>query len=132
MKHNSKINWDALGIVASLACAIHCALLPLVFASLPIFGVNVIDNDFFEILMVVVAFLIGMYSLYHGYKKHHHKLLPIIVFSAGFIFLVSKLFFAEYENWLLVPAITGIISAHIINYNSCRFHNHGHKEDCQH
>jgi hypothetical protein len=26
-----KINWDALGIGASLACAIHCALLPLFF-----------------------------------------------------------------------------------------------------
>ena len=24
-----KINWDALGITTSVACAIHCAILPL-------------------------------------------------------------------------------------------------------
>src|SRR3954465_2403970 len=85
---NKKINWDALGISASLACAIHCALLPLFFTSLPIFGVNVIENHTFEMIMVLIAFIVGTISLYHGFKKHHHRLLPIIVFCAGFIFLV--------------------------------------------
>lgn len=129
---NNKINWDALGITASLACAIHCALLPLFFTSLPVFGINVIQNIGFEILMVLLAFLIGMYSLYHGFKRHHHSLLPLIVFSAGFVFLILKLFFIKYENWLLIPGVTGIIVAHLINYKSCRVHNHAHKEDCNH
>jgi hypothetical protein len=129
---NFKINWDALGIATSLACAIHCALLPLIFTSLPVFGVNVIENPGFEISMVVLAFAIGFYSLYHGYKKHHHTVLPIIIFTSGFIFLILKLFFIEYENWLLIPAVIGIITAHIINYRSCRVHNHAHSEDCRH
>jgi len=129
---NSKINWDVLGVAASLACAIHCALLPLVFTSLPIFGINVIENTVFEIIMVVLAFAIGICSLYHGWKKHHHNLVPIIVFLLGFIFLVLKLFFVEYENWLLVPAVTGIISAHIMNFRACKIHNHAHAEDCTH
>ena len=129
---NSKINWDALGIAASLACAIHCALLPLIFTSLPVFGFNIIENEFFEILMVLIAFGIGIYALYHGFKKHHHNWLPIAVFTAGFIFLVLKLFFAQYENWLLVPAVSGIIFAHMINYRACRVHNHAHKDDCNH
>jgi hypothetical protein len=66
---NTKINWDALGIATSLACAIHCALLPLLFTSLPIFGVNVIENLIFEVIMVLLAFFIGIYSLYHGWKN---------------------------------------------------------------
>jgi hypothetical protein len=127
-----KINWDALGITASLACAIHCALLPLLFTSLPIFGVNVIENTYFEIIMVAVAFFVGTYSLYHGFKKHHHSLLPLAVFSVGFVFLILKLFFVRYENWLLVPGVSGIVFAHMINYKSCRVHNHAHKEDCNH
>jgi hypothetical protein len=131
-KMNFKINWDALGITTSLACAIHCALLPLIFTSLPVFGINVIENFSFEICMVVLAFAIGIYSLYHGYKKHHHNVLPITVFTAGFIFLVLKLFFVEYENWLLIPAVTGIITAHLINYRFCRIHNHAHADDCAH
>jgi hypothetical protein len=132
LKTNFKINLDTLGIAASLACAIHCALLPLIFTSLPVFGFDIIENHSFEILMVVIAFAIGIYALYHGYKKHHHSLIPIIVFTAGFIFLVMKLFFVEYENWLLVPAVSGIILAHVINYRLCRVHNHAHKEDCNH
>jgi hypothetical protein len=129
---NKKINWDALGITASLACAIHCALLPLIFTSLPVFGVNVIENQAFEITMVVVAFIVGTISLFHGFKRHHHQLLPMFVFSIGFGFLVLKLFFVEYEGWLLVPAVAGIVFAHIINYRFCQQHKHGHDEDCDH
>jgi hypothetical protein len=129
---NKKINWDALGITASLACAIHCALLPLIFTSLPVFGVNVIENQAFEITMVIVAFIVGTISLFHGFKRHHHQLLPMFVFSIGFVFLVLKLFFVEYEGWLLVPAVAGIVFAHIINYRFCQLHKHGHDEDCDH
>jgi hypothetical protein len=129
---NNKINWDALGITASLACAIHCALLPLFFSSLPILGVNIIENIVFEVIMVLLAFVVGSYSLYHGFKKHHHRLIPMLVFSVGFVFLILKLFFIDYEYWLLVPGVAGIIFAHIINYKFCRVHKHAHQEDCNH
>ena len=127
-----KINWDALGITTSLACAIHCALLPIFLTSLPIFGVEVIENMTIEIVMIAIAFIIGIYSLYHGWKRHHHSLVPMIVFSVGFIFLVLKLYFIEYEGWLLIPAVIGIIAAHFLNYKSCRVHNHAHADDCDH
>jgi MerC mercury resistance protein len=127
-----KINWDALGIGASLACAIHCALLPLFLSSLPLFGTNIIENVYFEGAMIGLALCIGSYSLYHGYKKHHHSLVPLSLFFAGFVFLVIKEFFVHYHSWLLIPAVLLIITAHIINYRSCRVHNHAHAEDCEH
>ena len=128
----SKINWDALGIGASLACAIHCALLPLFLSSLPLFGINIIHNDWFEVGMILLALCIGAYSLYHGYKKHHHSLLPLTLFVSGFIFLVLKQFYIHHQPWMLIPAVTLIVLAHIINYKSCRVHNHAHAEDCDH
>jgi hypothetical protein len=127
-----KINWDAIGITTSLACAIHCALLPLFLTSLPLFGVNIIDNFFFEAGMILLAFCIGGYSLYHGYRKHHHSFIPLIIFGVGFILLVLKQFFIQYETWLLIPAVTFIILAHLLNYRSCRVHNHAHTDDCDH
>src|ERR1044071_6149978 len=114
-----KVNWDTIGITASLACAIHCALLPLFLTSLPLFGVNVIHNPFFEAGMVVLAFLIGSYSFYHGYRKHHHSLLPFSLFSVGIILLVVKLFLIQYETWLLVPAVLLVVSAHFFNFRFC-------------
>jgi len=126
------INWDALGITASLACAIHCALLPLVLTSLPLFGINIIENMAFEMGMIFFAFCVGSYSLYHGWKKHHHSIKPMVVFTTGFIFLVSKQIWHEWQLWFLIPAVTLIVSAHVINFRSCRIHNHAHKDDCNH
>lgn len=127
-----RINWDALGITSTLACAIHCALLPLFLNSLPLFGLNIINNTFFEASMIAFAFGIGGYSLLHGYKRHHHKTFPLLIFFAGFIFLVLKQFFIQYEEWLLIPAVLFIVSAHLINYRDCRQAKHCHVDDCPH
>ncbi len=127
-----RINWDALGIGASLACAIHCAMLPLFFSTLPLFGINIIHHTGFEVGMILLALAIGTYSLYHGFKRHHHSLLPMALFYTGFLFLVLKQFFIEYHNWLLIPAVLLIVVAHINNYRSCRVHNHAHADDCNH
>lgn len=127
-----RVNWDALGIGTSLACAIHCALLPLFLSSLPLFGINIVNNIAFEIGMILLAFGIGTYSLYHGYKKHHHNWFPLMLFFIGFIFLVLKQFFIQYETRLLIPAVALIISAHLLNFRFCRVHNHAHSDDCDH
>lgn len=127
-----KINWDALGISASLACAIHCALLPLFLTSLPLFGINIIHHTGFEIAMIILSLAIGGQAMYHGYRKHHHSLVPLSAFLIGFIFLVLKQVFSNYQYWLLLPAVVLIVYAHLINYRSCRIHNHAHADDCDH
>lgn len=127
-----KINWDSWGIGASIACAIHCALLPLFFTSLPLFGVNIIHNVWFEIGMIGLALAIGTYSLWHGFKKHHHSYQPLIFFYIGSGFLIAKQFFVQYEVWLLIPAVILILIAHLRNYRACRVHDHAHADDCQH
>jgi MerC mercury resistance protein len=130
MKH--KINWDALGVTTSVACAIHCAILPLLVSSLPVLGINILDNISFEYGMIVLAFIIGFYSLYHGYKKHHHRLLPLLVFSMGMLLLLAKQVWHQFHLLLLIPAVIAIISAHFFNYRFCRVHNHAHNDDCNH
>ena len=127
-----KINWDALGITTSLACAIHCALLPLFLSSLPLFGVNIIHNIGFELGMIALAFCIGAYSLYHGWKKHHHSLQPLFIFTCGIILLLAKQIWHQYEVWFLIPAVICIVSGHVLNYRSCRMHDHAHAVDCNH
>ena len=86
----AKINWDAAGVVTTIACAIHCAVLPLVLGSLPILGVNLVHNMAFEYFMIALAFVIGSYSLWHGFRHHHHSLIPLLVFAGGFAFLIAK------------------------------------------
>lgn len=119
LKMETKINWDVLGIATSVACAIHCALLPVLVSTLPVFGINIIHNSFFEWGMIALAFVVGSYSLFHGYAKHHRSFTPVYIFSTGFIFLVLKQFFHPVENLFLIPAVSLIISAHYYNYRLC-------------
>lgn len=119
-----KLNWDAFGIGTSIACAIHCALLPVLVTTLPVFGINIIHNIFFEWGMIILAFLVGSYSLFHGFHNHHRSFTPISIFSTGFIFLVLKQFFHQFEYLFLAIAVTLIISAHYYNYRLC------HKSKC--
>lgn len=121
-----KINWDGLGIAASLACAIHCAVLPLFIASLPVLGLNIIENPAVEITMIGIALLIGIYALWHGYKKHHHRLLPLLLFITGMAFLILKEIFHDYHLLLLIPAVIFIITAHYFNFRFCRHHAGAH------
>lgn len=116
---NLKLNWDALGIVTSVACAIHCALLPALMSALPVFGINIIHNVFFEWGMIMLAFVVGSYSLFHGFIKHHRSLVPVLIFSAGFVFLVLKQFFTVFEIPFLLIAVALIIGAHFYNYRLC-------------
>jgi hypothetical protein len=116
---NIKINWDALGIATSVACAIHCALLPVLISSLPILGVNIIHNLVFEWSMIGLAFVVGSYSLFHGYIKHHKSAVPVLIFSVGFVFLVLKQLAPRFELLFLSIAVILIISAHFYNYRLC-------------
>jgi hypothetical protein len=115
-----KINWDALGITTSILCAIHCALLPLVVASLPVLGVNIVHNSFFEYGMIVLAFAIGSWALSHGFRKHHRQYAPWLLFTGGMLLLIAKQLWHHYEFRLLPFAVILVISAHIVNYRLCR------------
>jgi uncharacterized membrane protein YoaK (UPF0700 family) len=127
-----KINWDAFGIAASVACAIHCAVLPLILSSLPLFGINIIENQGFEFLMIALAFVVGVYSLYHGRKKHHHSYYPMVLFAAGISLLFIKSILHSHSLMLLLPAVSLVVIAHYLNYKLCRVHNHAHADDCNH
>jgi hypothetical protein len=126
----TKINYDALGIATSVACAIHCAVLPLILTSLPLFGMNIINNTGFEYTMIFIALCVGLYSLWHGYKKHHHSTRPIILFTLGITMLFLKQVYHESLLLFLIPAVIMIVSAHWFNYQSCKKADHCHADDC--
>jgi hypothetical protein len=116
-----KVNWDVMGIATSLACAVHCALLPVLLTSLPIFGINIIHNTFFEWAMIALAFFVGVFSLIHGYIRHHQNPVPLLIFFTGYIFLLLKQVIPAHEYLFLAVAVLFIITAHLANFRYCRF-----------
>jgi len=116
----SKINLDVLGITASVLCAIHCAVLPLVLASLPVLGINIIHNAYFEYGMILLAFLVGSWALLHGFRRHHGRLIPLLLFTGGLLLLVAKQIWHAYELRFLPFAVVLIVGAHVLNYRLSR------------
>lgn len=115
---------DQLGITASLACAIHCAALPFVISTLPLWGLGFLANSWVEISMICLSLLIGVWSLASSYPKHK-KIMPIAVLIAGFGSIALGHYFIESLEAILIP-LGGftIAAAHFINWKYSR--------SCQH
>jgi len=111
-----KINYDRLGIFTSVACAIHCTLLPLLVSGLPFWGIDWLEHKGIEWSMIGLALLFGTMSLYHGYKQHHGKAFPLVLFGMGFLLLILNQVIAERFVYVLIPAsAVCIITAHMLN-----------------
>lgn len=126
------INWNVLGLSAVIICAIHCALFPLLISSLPMFGIALFDNIYFEWGMITLAIAIGSVSLWHGYRRHHHRMVPLFSFYAGMIFLVLNHFYRDKIFWFILPSTLLIIFAYFLNWRFCRLAKHCHATDCNH
>lgn len=64
--------FDRIGAYGSIACAIHCALVPVLIALLPSLGFALLGlgGDGLELGFVVFATLLGLFSLILGYRRH--------------------------------------------------------------
>lgn len=117
---SSKVNLDALGVTTSLLCAIHCALLPVLMASLPVLGINILHNAGFEYGMIGLAFIIGVTALWHGFRHHHHRILPVLLFSCGMMLLIAKEIWPTYELMILPFAVLPVLGSHWLNFRWSR------------
>lgn len=121
MVRSTRINYDRLGIITSVLCAIHCTVLPLLATVLPFLGVEALEHPGIEWSFIALALLFGTLSMRHGYKHHHRRKLPFSLFLSGFVLLVLNQVFAESFVFLFIPAsAVCIITAHALNLVYCR------------
>ncbi|RPD40350.1 MerC domain-containing protein [Chitinophaga barathri] len=118
----TKWNLDALGISASLACAVHCALLPLLITALPLLGLEILENDRLEYGLLAVSFVVGYTALFRGYSRHHRHIWPLVWFTLGFAGLLVGHFLAPegFEPAIITTGALLIIVAHMLNLRGCK------------
>jgi len=73
-----------LGFLLSVACLIHCLLLPIFLIFSPMIGHQFHMSVFSEMLIYSLAFIFGIISLNRDYRRHKNTW-PIILFIVGFI-----------------------------------------------
>jgi carbon starvation protein CstA len=61
---------DRFGALASMMCAVHCALLPLIFGVLPALGLGFLAKHGFEQAFVSFAIVLASISLIYGMRRH--------------------------------------------------------------
>jgi hypothetical protein len=115
-KHHSKL--DNVGMTASILCAIHCAIVPVLLTSLPLVGLGFLANPVIEWSMIIFALCIGVYAIGLSYFRTHHKRLPMVLLIIGFLIIIAgHLFITSWQEAIIVP-IGGLLiaTAHFFNY----------------
>ena len=120
---------DHIGVTASTLCAVHCALMPVLFTSLPLLGLGFLANAWVEWGMIVLALMIGIYSIGLSYLRIHRQLQPLILLAIGFmVIMLGHAFTNGWAEAVIVP-IGGlfIAAAHFVNYKysgACKHDGH--------
>jgi hypothetical protein len=77
---------DAVGMVASIGCAIHCAAMPFVIAYLPALGLSFLADEAFHQWMAVGCFAIALTAFVPGFRKHG-RLTLVVIGSVGLVMI---------------------------------------------
>jgi MerC mercury resistance protein len=115
---------DRLGAAASLACAVHCAAMPLLAGLLPLVGMSFLASDQAEWLLVGLSLCVGSLSLAPSYARKHRQWRPVVLFTFGASLIIVVLLSGEEGSRLEAPAMALgallIACAHLINRRLCR------------
>jgi hypothetical protein len=83
---HSRPSLDTVGATASLACAVHCAVVALFLGTLP--AVSFIAASWVEWVFLGASTVIGLLALVPGYRRHQLRM-PLILFVSGLTILVT-------------------------------------------
>jgi hypothetical protein len=112
---------DKLGATLSLACALHCALLPVLIVALPMLGLSFLTWHGFEHTIIVITLSLALLSVVLGCRIHGLKRLLGLPFLALILFLVA-LSSHEPLTHALFSTSAGLclVAAHLINRKLCK------------
>jgi hypothetical protein len=119
---NTTAAFDRAGMSASLACAVHCALLPLALAALPALGLAWLDSPWVDWSMVVLALGIAL-SAHRGGYRLHRRCLPAGVALAGIAIIVTAMCLLKgsaSHHYIQASGAVFIAGSHLLNHRFCK------------
>ncbi len=130
--HGLESRIDRFGAFASMLCAVHCALLPLVFGVLPALGLGFLADHGFEQIFVSFAIVLATISLIYGLRKHGSYRAFVFLVPGIALLVIGIATGADHSNpWHAVVVSIGgslIALSHVINMRL----NHVHSPSCSH
>ena len=122
---NTQVKADKLSITLSLACMIHCLLMPSFLILTSGFLALSIDNELIHRVFLIIVLPVSLYALITGYQNH--KILSYLYFGiSGLWLLFFSVFFGEgvfgelTEKSLTLLGSIIVASSHYKNYKACK------------
>ena len=101
---NTQVKADKLSITLSLACMIHCLLMPSFLILTSGFLALSIDNEFIHKVFLIIVLPVSLYALIAGYRNH--KILSYLYLGvSGLWLLIFAVFFWRGRFWRICRAI---------------------------
>jgi len=121
-KSSYEAKWDAIGVGASLICAVHCVLLPVLFTTFTLFGIEILENAWLEVTTVLISMGFGGWAIWKGYKRIHRQKSVLVYFLIGLLLMLVGNFLhaTTYEMGLKIAGAVLLIVSHVKNWKSCR------------
>ncbi len=122
---NTQVNADKASITLSMACMIHCLLMPSFLILTSGFFALSIDNELVHKSFLIIVLPVSLYALVAGYRNH--KILSYFyIGTSGLWILIFAVFFGEgvfgefAEKSLTLLGSIIVASAHYKNYKACK------------
>lgn len=119
----NKLSLEKLGVAATTACAVHCAVTPFL-TLLPLVGLSLLADERIEWTLIGASLVLGLLSLIPDYLRHHRRANPLAIFALGFALVLTARLRFEDELYIGTPlAVLGaslILGAYWINRSLCR------------
>ena len=114
---------DRTGIALSLACGVHCALVPFVIGAAAVLPVRWLVSESTEFWLFVGSVAIALSSLLSSYWLKHRRKRCLVFLVPGLAVLGLILFGSiseQLEPWVVVGGALSITVAHLVNIRLCR------------
>jgi|TARA_B100001778_G_C18256978_1_gene480433 hypothetical protein len=121
---NTQLNSDKISITLSLACMIHCLLMPSFLILTSGYLAISIDNELIHKVFLILVLPISLYALILGYKNH--KVSSFLFLGIlGLWLLVFAVFFGDgvfgelFEKIITLLGSVVVAYSHYKNYRIC-------------
>ena len=128
---NNQGHLDAIAVVLSGVCVLHCLALPLLLTISPILNVTLLSETVFHVLLLAFILPTSVIALTIGCRSHKDRI-TLVLGALGLSILTITAFFGHQLVGLtgerILTSFGGLIlaSAHIQNYRCCR------RDNCNH
>lgn len=118
---------DRIGAFVGFACAVHCALVPLLIGLVPAMGLGFLEDEALEWGLLATAGVIAGVAIVHAWRRRHPRYI-IVGFFIGFALLLAGAIFEEHRVPSAILSIAGGIALAVSHLKNSRCH----REVCEH